>query len=222
MVKYAWVGFGSVACGVAIATVSGGASPWGALVVLAALTISIAMTVAVRRRHQPARSPIEHVRTKRELGGQTQLGVDHVSRPHETVSDRTVGWLGAQDFGSTWHDTPLQPLRQLCDVDPTAGARGNSSVEAAIASLVTASLAFLDFYDRNTRPDALMVDSGWRELGSPETRNETQTRDAADGIRAQLIGRAADTIEAWRAVVAIEAQTKQRRRIPRHGASSVS
>jgi hypothetical protein len=144
------------------------------------------------------------------------LDADDVFGLHEIVKNRTVEWLEAQDFDSPWQDKPLQPLRKLCEIDPIAGALGYSGLQVAVENFVTASAAFLDAYDRNTRPDELMVDGAWREVGPPAPRGETQARDVADGIRAQLVGRAADTIEAWDVVLAIEAQTKQRTSIPRH------
>ena len=213
MVKHAWVVFGAVASGVAIATVLEGTSSWGALAVLATLAITLATTVAVRLMRQPAASSIRFARTERQRREQERFDHDLVARVHEIVSDRTIDWLGLQDFGSKWREAPLAPLRELRCVDAVASAPFGDDLEDAIACLYVAAGVFLDFYDVNTRPDALVIGSEWRELGPRAGTGApaaVETPDVLSGVRAQLVERAAAVTYAWGVLVAVESRAQQR------------
>ena len=107
----------------------------------------------------------------------------------------------------------LEPLRQLRSVDAFAIAPFDADLADAMADFYMATEAFVDFYDLNTRPEALVVGSEWREL-RPHAENGATTRvetlDVMHGVRAQLAERAAAVTHAWDVLAAIESRAQRR------------
>jgi hypothetical protein len=209
MVRYLWVVFGAIAGGVAIATVLGGSSRFGNLAVLIALLPALSLTLLVRLRHTSVVAPVDLARLERQRLEREYLDNERLVRIRQLVSDRTIDWLQAQDFATTWRDTPLASLRELRQFDGVRGPLVRDDSGDAIVSLHVATSSFLDFYDLNTRPDPLLVGSDWREMGSP-AGDGTESPEALGAAQAQLMARATAFLRAWDVIVAIDSHARKR------------
>lgn len=194
MVRHAWVGFGAVAFGAAIAMLLGGRSLVGAVLTAATLVVALIATAASRLKQRQNAAPIDHVRIERQQLEQERFDDDLRARLREVVGERDIDWLGRQDFDVAWRETPVLALRHLTNCDAFAQAPFGDELRQAVASLEFATMRFLEFYERNTRSDSLLAGTDWREVGSITTED-----GAEDAVPAQLVELAAAVVAAHNA-----------------------
>jgi hypothetical protein len=199
MVRYAWIVFGAVACGTAIASVFGGMSSFGALLTLATLAVALAATAGGWLKPQPRESPIDTARLERQRLEQERFANDVLARVDELVTKREIDWLSREDFVGAWRDTPVSSLRNLKRLDALGSAYFADDQGEAVARLLAATNGFLNYYDVNTRPDALLTGTEWREIGRSTAAKELpdEQQQPADSVREHLVERAAAVTRAY-------------------------
>jgi hypothetical protein len=209
MVRYAWIVFGAVACGTATASVFGGMSSFGGLLTLATLAVALAATAAAWLKPQPRESPIDLARLERQRLEQEQFATDLLARVDELVTKREIDWLSREDFVGAWRDTPVSSLRKLKRLDALGSVHLADGQGEAVARLVAAANRFLDYYDLNTRPDALLTGTEWREIGRGEARERPdEQQQPADGIREHLVEHASAVTRAYDTLLELQADAR--------------
>lgn len=200
MVPYTWIVFGAVACGTATATALDGTSSWAGYLTLTTLAVALAATVVARLKRRPIESPTDKSRLTRQRLEQEQFDNDLLSRVHEVVGEREIDWLRRQEFEGAWRDTPVSSLRNLKRLDALGGAPFADDLRDAVARLTAATNTFLDYYELNTRPDALLTGTDWHEIGPSTRAGERpggQQQQPTDSVQKHLVECAAAVTRAY-------------------------
>lgn len=164
MVRYAWIVFGAVACGTAIAASVGGSSTWGMALVLFTLAAAVAAS-AVAQSRRPTHGPmVDRVRLERQRLEQERFDHDLLARVLEVVGERAIDWLRHEDFDGAWRDNQISPLRDLEHLEAIENAPFAGDLGDALIELIDAIQRFLEYYELNTRPDSLLTGTDWREI----------------------------------------------------------
>ena len=207
MLRYTWIVFGAVACGTATAAAFGGVSSFGVVLTLATLGVALVATALALIKRQPHDTPVDTARLERQRVEQERFDQDLLARVHELVSELEIDWLRRKDFDGPWRDTPISSLRNFKDLDGLVGAPFGGDLGEAVARLIVAINMFVDYYEINTRPDALLTGTEWREIGpNPAARERPDAQEPADSIRKHLVERAAQITRAYDALVDIQSR----------------
>jgi hypothetical protein len=206
MVRYAWFIFCAVACGAVTASIFGGLSSFGIVLMLATLVIALAATAGAKLKRPPSEYPIDTARLERQRIEHERFANDLLANVNELVTTREIDWLRREDFVGAWRDTPIASLRNLKSLEGLRGAPFGDDVGEAVARLVAANNGFLAYYEIHTRPDALLTGTEWREIGRSIEAGEQadEQQQPADSVREHLVERAAAVTRAYDTLLGLQ------------------
>ncbi len=216
-----WAACSAAVVGVLMHALTGGSAPSVVLIAaLVAVPAAITLYVRVRpRRPHGARSAISpQIATTPRGSEQRPSEADRYALAAlcGALDSRQLEWLRTNDFVTPWLDGRARPAIELA---PAVAALGEvpfeSDIQDALLRLFGATSAFVDFYDRNTSADPLLLGDEWQffQWDDRGPKKENASYEDLWGGRAlrlhQLSARLAESYEALTAVAAPNALSRR-------------
>lgn len=209
-----WVASFAAVVGVLIAALTGGGAP--SIVLIAALVVvpaavTLYFRLGPRRPHgrQGAVSPERVATSRRPEHHPSEADRYALAALCRALDSRQLDWLRTNDFVTPWLDRGARPAIELASAVAALGkVPFETEIQGALLHLSDAVAAFVDFYDRNTFADPLLLGDEWRffEWDDRGPAGELVPYEDLWGGRAiRLHGLAARLAESYESLTAVTA-----------------